>query len=139
MDNLKPCPFCGTTELYEYPDGDMEGHSVMGDHDPDCLFGVFFGHTTWEEAVTAWNKRPREFFLEAELVQCYHTIQFMHGCLTDKHYKYEYPEHTQQHLDDIKKLVDIPKLCHHSIHEPTCEACVRTLKWRIQRAEYQQS
>jgi len=54
---LKPCPFCGSTKLYMYPDGDEEGHLVMGDHEPDCPWEVLFGYKTEQEAIDAWNKR----------------------------------------------------------------------------------
>ena len=57
MIHLKPCPFCGTTDLFLYPDGEEEGHLVMGNHKPDCPLAQFFGYSSEEEAITGWNKR----------------------------------------------------------------------------------
>lgn len=63
-DGLEPCPFCGADAM-RYPDGDMEGYSVMcsGKH---ALFGATreccplagsFGYATQEDADKAWNRR----------------------------------------------------------------------------------
>jgi hypothetical protein len=60
---LLPCPFCGA-DAEPYPDGDMEGHSIMcsGKHalfdgDKLCCPVNTFGYATHEEAVAAWNRR----------------------------------------------------------------------------------
>lgn len=55
---LLPCPFCGTTDLFFYPDGDMEGYCIVGRHAPDCPLDTF-GYAEKEDAVKAWNKRAR--------------------------------------------------------------------------------
>ncbi len=60
---LLPCPFCGSA-AEPYPDGDMEGHSIMctgkgalfGGERSDCPLNSF-GYATREEAVAAWNRR----------------------------------------------------------------------------------
>lgn len=68
-------------------------------------------------------KSDREVLLEDALIQSVHTIEFLHGCLTDDHYSYQYPEHTKQHLDYVKKLVPIPPLCYHSMTVEGCPSC----------------
>jgi hypothetical protein len=58
-----PCPFCGSP-AEPYPDGDMEGYSLMCTGD-GALFGggksccpmTTFGYATHDEAVAAWNQR----------------------------------------------------------------------------------
>lgn len=62
-NGLKRCPYCGA-DGERYPDGDMEGYSVMcsGQH---ALFGATykecpsgtFGYASQEDADTAWNTR----------------------------------------------------------------------------------
>jgi len=63
-EELKPCPFCGS-KAEVYPDGDMEGHSIMcsnfgglefAGHSSRCPMGTF-GYATQEEAESAWNRR----------------------------------------------------------------------------------
>ena len=60
---LKPCPFCGSP-AEEYPDGDMEGYSVMcsgkfslfDGEKSDCPLSTF-GYKTQEASIEAWNRR----------------------------------------------------------------------------------
>jgi hypothetical protein len=61
---LKPCPFCGSS-AYHYPDGDMEGYSIMcsgdgalfgGQADKHCPMRTF-GYATADDAERAWNTR----------------------------------------------------------------------------------
>lgn len=60
-DELKPlpCPFCGDS-AFLYPDGDMEGHSVMcrGVADPNCASNAF-GYSSEADAIAAWNRRAQ--------------------------------------------------------------------------------
>ena len=75
--------------------------------------------------------------LEDVLIQSYHTISFLHNCLTDCEtipclnsasgitpdstangaYVYTYPEQTIEQLTKIKNLVKIPEGC---LHSPSC-------------------
>lgn len=82
--------------------------------------------------------------LEDVLIQSYHTISFMHNCLTDFEtipclnsasgitpdstangaYVYTYPEQTIEQLTKIKNLVKIPEGCLHSRRKADCPSCV---------------
>jgi len=60
QDALKPCPFCGSSAA-QYPDGDMEGHSIMCSGDrleigASCPMTAF-GYATEAEAAERWNIR----------------------------------------------------------------------------------
>ena len=60
QDALKPCPFCGSSAA-QYPDGDMEGHSIMCSGDrleigASCPMTAF-GYATEAEAAERWNLR----------------------------------------------------------------------------------
>ena len=80
MSELLPCPFCGTTDLYAYPDGDEEGHTVMGDHKEGCVFLPFFGFNDWASALAAWNTRAssitREEFEGVRQLFCTHCEEY---------------------------------------------------------------
>lgn len=85
-------------------------------------------HMTKEEA--------KIILLEQELVQAYHTINFMHGCLINPTgYKYSYPNQTTKELNEIKKLVNIPRGCPHSLTSPTCESCQERNKRHQERTD----
>ena len=69
--------------------------------------------------------------LEDALIQSYHTISFMHHCLTDCKnppangaYVYTYPEQTIEQLTKIQNLVKIPKGCIHGRRNADCPNCV---------------
>lgn len=82
------------------------------------------------------REEARIVLLEAALIQSAHTIEFMHGCLTDDSYHYSYPDQTEQRLEAIRKLVAIPESCFHSRMQPeTCERCARSLERRSLRIE----
>jgi hypothetical protein len=71
--------------------------------------------------------------LEQELVQAYHTISFLHNCLTHKA-SYGYPEQTLKRLEDIKELVNIPKGCAHGGPTLGCKSCTDSLvRWRVRK------
>ena len=48
--------------------------------------------------------RAREINLEDGIHRAQNCIEFLHGCLTDKQYRYDYPEQT---LRDLKELMVI--------------------------------
>ena len=73
------------------------------------------------------TEEAKIILLEAQLRQAYHTITFLHGCLTSDGYKYSYPEQTLHRLKGIEKLLDIINLgsnqyCFHSGHNEDCPA-----------------
>ena len=51
MNNLKPCPFCGGTDLRM-----GEAHEAVYVNCPDCDTDGPMRHTD-QEAITAWNTR----------------------------------------------------------------------------------
>jgi len=78
--------------------------------------------------------------LEAQLRAAFHTISFMHDCLTSDGYKYAYPEQTLRKLDGIEKLLDIIDLqkypyCPHSVHKEDCPSCVEAQESRQRLVE----
>lgn len=83
------------------------------------------------------NEEAKIIILEEELIQSYHTIYFLHGCLVDTEdkdpegHRYDYPIQTLKHLDDIKNIVDIPKGCCHSYINENCESCKKNHERRI--------
>ena len=73
------------------------------------------------------------FLLEDLLMECEHTISFLHNCLSDTEefqYKYEYPEQTIKVIQKLQKTIKYPKYCHHSIYNKNCEACNSMLEYR---------
>jgi hypothetical protein len=74
--------------------------------------------------------------LEDGLHQAVWSIEFLHGCLTDERYSYEYPEHTSELLTRLRTLAPPPPLCVQSRTEPGCPACearVRKQQARVER------
>lgn len=55
-NELKPCPFCGVKPWGMYPDGDMEGYSVVCEHEEGCPVWSF-DYESDEAAIEAWNQR----------------------------------------------------------------------------------
>ena len=66
IEPLKPCPFCGSDDMYLYPDGEEEGHSICGNHKEWCHFNIF-AHETEGDAMNTWNKRQST---KEEIVDC---------------------------------------------------------------------
>jgi hypothetical protein len=70
----------------------------------------------------------RVVILENAVIQACNKVQFLHNCLTQpESCIYSYPEQTMERLADWKKLIQMPKTCHHSYYAPRrgepCEAC----------------
>ena len=64
--------------------------------------------------------------LEQALEQAIRTIEFIDGCLRyPESYRYDYPEHTQKHIVEFRKLVPTgPIGCFHaSMDTPDCASC----------------
>ncbi|QIH62349.1 hypothetical protein CRX67_03895 [Enterobacteriaceae bacterium A-F18] len=55
-ETLLPCPFCGSPAEY-YPDGGMEGYSIMCSRQNGPCNMLALGYETPEEAERAWNTR----------------------------------------------------------------------------------
>lgn len=53
----------------------------------------------------------REDVLAHELAQACYTIEFLHGCLTDPIYSYEYPEQTLSHLKRWRAMTRNAREC----------------------------
>ena len=105
-------------------------------------------------------QQARIIVLEDTLIQAIHTVEFLHGCLTQpsleglgriqaaaiRHYVdcateskrsdcgsgYDcaYPQQNKDHLERWRKLVTMPKSCHHSYHDDNCEACFESRRHR---------
>lgn len=65
----------------------------------------------------------RIVLLEDALNQAVHTIEFMHGCLTDDRFEYAYPQMTAERVAAIRALVPERPGCVHGRHVEGCEAC----------------
>ncbi len=77
MNDLKPCPFCGSEAFatYKTDDRDIRRHSVH------CLGrcgaqmgGSLVTHYSEESAVNAWNRRAPDGRLTAQLRECAETL-----------------------------------------------------------------
>ena len=79
----------------------------------------------------------RLILMEDALVQSYHTISFLHGCLTSPGFSYDYPEQTLQRLKRITDLVGIPKTCFHSRKHDECESCRESVERRSKVSQAQ--
>lgn len=70
------------------------------------------------------DDEARIVLLEDALQQAQNTVEFMHGCLTDKTYKYAYPEMTFSNLAEWGKLAPRPAMyCAHSRRQLDCPSC----------------
>jgi hypothetical protein len=78
--------------------------------------------------MTKKQQELRILELELALQQSRHTIRFLHGCLTEPNFSYEYPDQTFQILDRIEKLCPPQKLCIHSGFNEDCESCVERVE-----------
>lgn len=54
MEKLKPCPFCGSTNVEISPYGGAKAVACM---DCFCRSEIFEGENTKEKAIAAWNRR----------------------------------------------------------------------------------
>lgn len=53
-NGLQPCPFCGSTNITEYPQSDSQASAIYCD---DCPCGVEDSDKPMEELRELWNKR----------------------------------------------------------------------------------
>lgn len=76
MDELKPCPFCGSAAMPLFEDGDMEGYSIVCSSDGNPLAMdspahrcpmATFGYKEPKDAIAAWNRRAPQ--LETRTVE----------------------------------------------------------------------
>jgi len=77
MNELKPCPFCGSEAFatYKTGDDDIRRHSVhCRDRCGAQMGSRFVGHYSEESAVKAWNLRASEERLAAQLRECAETL-----------------------------------------------------------------
>ena len=85
--------------------------------------------------MTMNKLQARIVILEDALIQAQHTVEFLHGCLTDDHYRYEYPEQTVRRLREWAILVPAPEGCAHSVHKSDCESCVAHVAYQARMIE----
>lgn len=75
--------------------------------------------------------------LEDALRQAQHTVEFMHGCLTEpERYSYMYPDMTLREVERWAKLAPPFKFCVHSkMRTQDCEACEHHYQQMLIRSE----
>jgi hypothetical protein len=57
MDDLKPCPFCGgPPSIFDGADVSL---SSIGCANIDCDIEPSTDYLSWDESVTAWNRRAK--------------------------------------------------------------------------------
>lgn len=88
--------------------------------------------------MTNQELEDRIFLLEDAVHQAIHTIEFLHGCLTDPIFQYAYPEQTLNHLEQLRELAPPPELCVHSFHKEGCASCESHQKHFQRKAEIEQ-
>ena len=76
MDNLKPCPFCGSNNVlptrYEDDDSCAEYYAIWC----DCCNGAISPFDTQTDAEKAWNNRAEERKTGYWVGTCGHTITY---------------------------------------------------------------
>src|ERR1035437_1892692 len=72
--------------------------------------------------------------LEPELRQAQSTVEFLHGCLTDPIFAYDYPDQIEHHLRLWSRLAPQPPYCVHSVHKPDCASCTDHIARMTQRS-----
>jgi hypothetical protein len=75
-----------------------------------------------EEFETALDKHSKETLM-LELSNALNKIEFLHGCLTDKTYKYAYPEMTIEHIKRLRNIIPERHYCLHSFFDKNCASC----------------
>jgi Lar family restriction alleviation protein len=60
MTDLRPCPFCGSTEIYAYEPTmyEMGNDASVNCENPIC--GAEVRGCTLKEAIAKWNRRMKE-------------------------------------------------------------------------------
>jgi hypothetical protein len=85
------------------------------------------------------HDEARMMDLEDALDQAVHTIEFMHGCLTDpEHYSYAYPEQTIARIRQFRELVPARPGCVHSVTNQDCPGCRARIERYERRAKLEQ-
>ncbi len=81
--------------------------------------------------------QARIVILEDALIRSYHQLSFLHNCLTDEKFVYDYPEQLFRQLRAISDIIEIPPSCVHSSFERSCESCQesRVAYERLMRAK----
>lgn len=74
------------------------------------------------------KKDLRIMKLEDGIEQAIHTIEFLHGCLTDPSYKYAYPEQTLDRVKYLEALYNRQGGCAHSMRKRDCPNCVERVE-----------
>lgn len=72
----------------------------------------------------------REDVIEAMLIQAVATIEFLHGCLTNPIYSYDYPGQTVKHLADFSDVLPEQFFCVHSVTQSDCPSCAQGARYR---------
>ena len=85
------------------------------------------------------HEDARLIILEDALIHSYRIIGFLHNCLTEENFSYEYPENTLKYIEYLESLIVIPNLCHHSYYAPDrgeeCKPCEEREKHRSELKE----
>lgn len=82
-----------------------------------------------------YTKDDEIAYLKDMLNKAVNTIEFMHECLTNPHYKYTYPDQTFKTIGEIRAIVPKPVSCCHAGPSPgrECAGCDAVLEFHKRR------